>query len=94
MLKEIKFNSMKIKSLRSHTALIEIEKKKKSESGVFYAESTHINESAKVLKIANDVTDFKEGDRILFKAWAVNKYEVDGQEFAIIDDDKYDAVLS
>lgn len=84
---------MKLKKLRSHTALIEVEKTAKSSSGVFYAESNIVNEVAKVLQVADDVENFKKGDRILFKSWAVNSYKVDGEEFAIIEDDKYDAVL-
>lgn len=84
---------MKLKKLREGTALIKIEKEEKSQSGVYYAQENIANEVAKVLQVADGVTAFKVGDRILFKTWAVNHYKINDEEFAILNEEHYDGTL-
>lgn len=84
---------MKLKKLRSKTALIQVVKTEKSSVGVYFADENIAKEVAKVIQVADDITEFKVGDKILFKTWAPNYYKVDGEEFAILDEEHFDGVL-
>lgn len=84
---------MKLKKMRSKTALISVEKADKTHSGVYIADQNNITEIATVLQISDDITSFSVGDRILFKSWSINRYKVDGEEFAILDEEHFDGVL-
>lgn len=84
---------MKLKKLRSKTALIQVEKEEKSKMGVYYPDDNIAREVAKVIQLADDVTLFQKGDKILFKTWATNRYEIDGEKFCIIDEQYVDGVL-
>lgn len=84
---------MKLKNLRSKTALVKVEKTEKTSSGVFIAQDNIIREVATVLQIADDITEFKVGDRILFKSWALRSYKINDEEFAILDEKNYDGTL-
>lgn len=84
---------MKLKKLRSKTALIQVEREEKSKGGVYYPDDSVVREVAKVIQVADDVELFKVGDKILFKTWATNRYSIDGEEFSIIDEIHCDGVL-
>ena len=84
---------MKLKKLPSKKALIKIEREEKRASGVYVADASNVKESAIVLQVAKDVTEFQVGDRILFKSWAVNNYKIGDEEFAILDEQHYDGTL-
>lgn len=84
---------MILKALRNGTALIQVEKEEKSKSGVYYPDDNIVREVAKVIQVAEDITLFKKGDRILFKTWAVNRYEIDSEKFSIINEEHCDGVL-
>lgn len=84
---------MKLKKLPANKALIQIEKTEKTKTGVYIPDDTHISEVALVLQVGEDVTQFRAGDRILFKSWAPSYYKIGDDEFAILDEEHYDGVL-
>lgn len=84
---------MKLKKLRSKTLFIHVEKTTKSAVGVYYADDNIAKEVGKVLQVADDVDGINVGDRILFKTWAPSYYKIDGEEFAILNEEHYDGTL-
>lgn len=84
---------MKLSKLPPKSALIKVEKTEKTSSGVYMAQDNIAKEVAKVLQIGEEVKQFKVGDRILFKTWAARYYKIDGEEFAILDEQHYDGTL-
>ena len=84
---------MILKKLRSKTALIKIETEEKSSNGIYYPEDNVAREIAEVIQVADDITLFQKGDKIIFKTWATNRYEFGGEKFSIIDEQYVDGVI-
>lgn len=84
---------MLIKKLPEYKALIKIEKTEKTKTGVYIPDDTNITEVATVLQIGEGITQFKVGDKILFKSWAPSYYKIGDDEFAILDVEHWDGTL-
>lgn len=84
---------MKLKKLASHAILIQLEKIEKTHTGVYVPDDNVVSEKAEVLQVAKDVTECEKGDIVLFKSYAPDYFDLDGEEYAILDERNVRAVL-
>lgn len=72
---------------------VEVEDIKKTKGGILLTTRNDAKVERGVVKgIADDITQVKVGDTILFKLYSVSVIEIDGEEFAFIHEDEILAI--
>lgn len=69
--------------------LIDVEKLDKTKEGLIIPDDKLINEKAEVLAIGKGVKNYKVGDVILYKSWAVDIVEIsEDEDYTFIEEEK------
>jgi co-chaperonin GroES (HSP10) len=84
---------MKLSRLPKGKVVIKVDKQTTTDLGIALPNDNIVKEIAEVVQTASDITEVKQGDRILFKTWAPNYYEIEGEKFAIMDIQHWDGTL-
>lgn len=84
---------MKLSKLPGDAIVIKVEKQEKSDLGIVLPNDNIVHEVAEVLQVGDDVKHVKAGDRILFKTWAPNYYDINGEKFGVMKEEHWDGTL-
>lgn len=82
---------MRIEPKQDYILIKRLKQKDTSETGVLLVTKDNENEVAEVLEIGKHINDVKIGDKILFKNYAIDVVELDGEELSFI---KLDSVIA
>lgn len=75
---------MTIEPKQDYILIKRLKQKEKSEAGVLLVTKDSENEVAEVLEIGKKIDDIKIGNKILFKNYAIDVVELDGEELSFI----------
>lgn len=82
---------MNIEPKQDYILIKRLKQKNTSDSGVLLVTKDSENEVAEILKVSKSIDHVKSGDKILFKNYAIDVVELDGEELSFI---KYESIIA
>lgn len=82
---------MKIEPKQDYILIKRLKQKDTSSMGVLLVTKDNENEVAEILEVSRGIDYVKIGDKILFKNYAIDVVELDGEELSFI---KYESIIA